>query len=312
MVHIRKLVKAGQASHTISLPKAWLEKNQLKKGDSVYVQERSPTELTITPELLNEPKLEQKTITITVDGKQNDSLQREITAAYVNNYSTIELVGEEIQERQKEIRRMLHDFVALEIAEHSPKMITAKDLLNLKEISVDQTIKRADMIARTMLQDTIEHLKGKDTAQSVKHRDYDVNRIYFLLTRLFKNALQNKQFADSLQLDNLSILSHWMLLGHIENAADSIKQLCEVKKKAKELIDLATSLDQDYAEVMKAYHTTDKQLADSVALRREQREKACIELAEKHSELIAAAEQCKNLLNSINAIARLVIDAAEV
>ncbi len=35
-MHIRKLVKSGAASHTLSLPKDWLEKNKLKKGSLLY------------------------------------------------------------------------------------------------------------------------------------------------------------------------------------------------------------------------------------------------------------------------------------
>lgn len=309
MVYIRRLVKAGQASHTISLPKSWLEKNELKRGDTLYVKERSPKELVITPQLNSEPEQEKQTITISIDGKPNDTLQREITAAYVNNYSTIELLGEEIQERQKEIRRMLHDFVALEIVEQGPKKIIAKDFLNLKEISVEATIKRADMIVRTMLQDTITTLKGKSLAQSIKYRDYDVNRIYFLLTRMFKHALQNKSFAEHARLNNPTILSHWILLINIENAADSIKQLCDTKAKPSQLVSLVAELEQDYADVMKAYHTKNKKLADKVAQRRQQRESTCTSLASKHSGIISATEQCKNLINNINAIARLVIDA---
>lgn len=308
MVYIRRLVKAGPASHTVSLPKEWLEKNNLKRGDAVYVHERGTAELLITPKLLTEPAQEKKAITISADNKALDSLQREITAAYVNNYSTIELVGESIQERQKDIRKILHDFVALEIAEQGPKRVIAKDFLNLKEVTVEATLKRADMIVRTMLNDTVESLKGKDLAQSVAYRDYDVNRIYFLLTRLFKNSLQNKQFSEALGLDGPGVLRHWMFLTSIENAADSIKHLCTAKKKSKELIALVTALSRDYEDVMKAYHANDKQLADNVALRREEREQSCTALAEAHADLIAPAEHCRHVLNNINAIARLVID----
>lgn len=307
MVYIRRLVKAGQTSHTISLPKKWLEKHQLKRGDSVYLQEEA-NQINILP-TLSEPAKEQKEITISTDNKSDDTLQREITAAYVNNFSTIILLGEEVQERQKQIRRMLHDFVALEIAEQGPKKIIAKDFLNLNEISVEKTIKRADMIVRTMLLDTIETLKGKELAESVKYRDYDVNRIYFLLTRLFKNSLQDKGFAERLKLDNVSVLSHWMLMINIENAADSIKRICESKTKSKEFISLVDELEKDYSEIMKAYHTKDKHLADTIAQKREDRESTCTKIASNQPQLIATAEQCKNLLNSINAIARLVIDS---
>ena len=38
-MEFRKLIKFGKSSFVISLPKKWLEKNKLKKGDLLYVSE---------------------------------------------------------------------------------------------------------------------------------------------------------------------------------------------------------------------------------------------------------------------------------
>ena len=40
-MQIRKLVKSGAASHTISLPIDWVNKNKLNKGDLLYIQEKN-------------------------------------------------------------------------------------------------------------------------------------------------------------------------------------------------------------------------------------------------------------------------------
>ena len=47
ILEIRRLVKSGAASHTISLPKNWLDKNKLNKGDILYINEKSDRELTL-------------------------------------------------------------------------------------------------------------------------------------------------------------------------------------------------------------------------------------------------------------------------
>ena len=90
-MHARKLVKAGAASHTISLPKSWLDKNMLKKGDTLFIIEKSDSELAITPKT-GEENTRKKEITIDVDNKGVGSIQREITSAYVNNYSKIPVI----------------------------------------------------------------------------------------------------------------------------------------------------------------------------------------------------------------------------
>ena len=187
-MHTRRLVKAGQASHTISLPKEWLDKNNLKKGDTVYIKEKSDRELIVTPEG-KEIVSKSKDIVINTSNKALDIIQREITAAYINNYNSITIVGRDLDEKSKDVRRMLHDFVALEIAEQTSDKIIAKDLLNWKEISIDKTIRRMDIIIRSIFEDTIKSLKGKNLHESIHFRDFDVNRLYFFFLVYFCLAI---------------------------------------------------------------------------------------------------------------------------
>ena len=64
-MNIRRLVKSGTASHTISLPKDWINKNKLKKGDLLYINEKN-NELTISSETKELP-IAQKEISIEVE-----------------------------------------------------------------------------------------------------------------------------------------------------------------------------------------------------------------------------------------------------
>ncbi|MEM4263839.1 MAG: PhoU domain-containing protein [Candidatus Woesearchaeota archaeon] len=313
-MHIRRLVKAGQASHTVSLPKNWLEKNNLKKGDIVYLKEISDKEIAIRPDM-QEQTIEQKEITIEIDKKELDTVQREITAAYLNNYSTINLLGESIAEKTKEIRKLLHDFVALEITEQTSKRIVAKDLLNLKEISVDKTIKRMDMIARTMLEDTIAVINGKEVHESIIFRDFDINKLYFLLTRLLKSATKNNATAESICIKKEDILPIWYLAINLENLADDVKRICELIKEIdqKSLTNVAKvihKISQSYTEAMKAYHSSNKELADKTARQRAELVKECSGLIMKNSpaELVELVENLKAISTIISNIARITID----
>lgn len=295
-MHIRRLVKAGQASHTISLPKAWLEKNKLSKGSSVYVHEQSDTELLITPHIAEE-SVEQKIVTIQIDNKTLDTIQRELTAAYVNNANTIDLVGESISQHSKSIRQMLRDFVALEVAEQTANKISAKDLLNLQEISVDKSIKRMDIIVRTMLQDTLSTATGNDLSESVAVRDGDVNRLYFLLVRLLKNSPEFSQ---------TNMLTQWMLVHHLEQLADAVKGVCVLleNKKNKPIAILLAQLEHDYRDVMKAMHEKNKQLADEISKRRIERQESATKL-----KLPEIGHGFSTISSLISDIARLVIDS---
>src|SRR3989344_1522401 len=304
---IRRLVKAGQASHTISLPKEWLDKHKLKKGDLVYLYEKGDKDIVITPENKPDESAPQKEVTIPVDGKELSTIQREITSAYINNYNTITLMGDSITDKTKDIRKMLHDFVALEVADHTSKSIIAKDLLNLKEISVDKTIRRMDMLVRSMIQDSLAALDNAELGQSVLVRDYEVNRAYFLLMRLLKSAFSNKQIAELFQLTNDKVLSYYYLTINLENFADSAKQMVEYlgkEKKKDKIKSIFQRVEKSYLDVMKAYFTKDKKLADNVALQREG-------VLKEASELPAGtAEIFKTMVTLTNNVARLVMDEA--
>lgn len=303
-MHIRNIVKAGEASFTVSLPKNWIEKNRLKKGDKIYVIEKNEQELLITPSIDNKSEAEEKKeITISVDGKELDSVQREITSAYLNNYSTIKITGNSLPGKTKSIREALHDFVALEISEQTGSTIIAKDLLNLKEISVDKTIKRMDMIIRTMLDDALK--QESELKETIHFRDYDVNRMYFLLVRLMKNAAGNKKTAQEFNLENEQILVYWYLTVNLENLADCIKTLTFKKMSKKEsglvektLKDTTTT----YEEVMNAFYKKDKKLADNVARKR----KAMLEQVQKLPP--GLMETMNSMITIINNIARIVMD----
>ena len=302
----RRLVKAGQTSHTISLPKDWITKNNLKKGDSVYITSKSDTELLVTTS--SEQKAsEKKEKTINIDGKDMETIQRDITSAYLNNYSTITLIGNAVTQKTKEIRKILHDFVALEISEQTSMRIVAKDLLNLQEISLQKTINRMDLIIRTMIDDTLLSFEGKELQESIQYRDYDVNRLYFLLSRLLKGSLKDPLLADQLGIKKDEVLSYWYLVVNLENLADYIKNISELgrtkDKQAKKIIEM---IQRNYLDTMKAHNNKDRVLADSVIKKRTEIQEECERL--KNPEINAVV---KAITTAINNIAKTVIDAEE-
>jgi len=313
-MHIRKLVKAGQASHTVSLPRKWLLKNNLKKGDTVYITETDSNDLILRTKQ-QEDVQEKKEITIEVDSKELGTVQRQITSAYVNNYNTIHLIGNSIAENAKHYRKIIHDFVALEISEQTSKKITAKDLLNLNEISVDKTINRMDMIVRTMIEDLGQSTEKKELHESISFRDYDVNRLYFLLYRLLKSATKSPSMSDKIGISQEKAISKWYTTVNLENLADLVKTISELLSDAKKLNKgefkkILSSINEDYVQAMKAYNSNDKTLADKVARNRINIIDECKSLATKHSghAEIGIIEALKNMTTITANLSRTVID----
>jgi phosphate uptake regulator len=317
-MQIRRLVKSGAASHTISLPKNWLDKNSLTKGDILYIHEKSDKEIVITPETKPAEK-EDKEISINIEKKDLETIQREITSAYINNYNTVVIHGEGLSDQVKDIRKILHDFVALEISELTGTRIVAKDLLNLQEISVDKTIRRMDMIIRSIIQDSIESIEGKNMYESVYYRDFDVNKLYFLMCRILKSSLNDSKVAEKFQITNTQGMTSWLLALNLENIADSSKNVCLHMKDLgkvdkKDLTEIYKDVEKVYLDAMKAHYNHDRKLSETVAQSRKNVMERCDKFFEKHKsvEAFKVISNIKEMQNLISNIGRLVLDREEI
>lgn len=311
---IRKLVKAGAASYTLALPKEWILENSLNKGDILYIRKVSNSELLISTEAKTE-KSSPREITINIENKNSGTLHRELTSAYINNYDTICITGENVYRHAAEIRKSLSDFVALEITEQTSSKIIAKDMLNIKEVSIEKTIRRMDNIVRSILNDIIA--SDIEMAESIGFRDQDINRLYFLLFKIIKTSLRQPDVAKLVGIDNYAdILSLWYMTLNLESISDNALEIFSlsvgVKNEAyfNELSGLYKSLDKSFLEVMKSYHNKDKALADTVALGRSIIISRCSELSEKidNNVVTKLTENIKEIENCICNIARIVLN----
>ncbi len=292
----RKLVKAGQSSLVVSLPKSWIDKNKLTSGVSVSVSEHHDGSIIISP---NERSVEKpvREITLDTNGKTLETIQREITSAYLNNYNKMHIIGKGVGLYPTEIRKIVHDFVAVEITEQTADKITATDLLNKSEVSVDKTLRRMDMTVRSMMIDAF--------TEPISIRDYDVNRMYFLLNKLLKEAVQDTLAAKELNVNAGEILSIWNLCIQIESLADNTIELAELFKTVKSGKDNVKNvhklLTTKYTQAMTAYFSDNKS-AESIL---QSRADVMSEIAKTPA---GVKEILSNMLTNVLNIARSALD----
>src|SRR3989344_3943481 len=161
----RKVIGFGDSSFVISLPKEWVDKHRIKKGDVVNVSEES-NELKITPH--GAPmKKENKEITITFDNNLKD-LKAQLFRSYIDDYNIINVQKKGIYTYAKDVRRLVNDnFIALDVIQSGDDKITMKDFLNLSEFSVYDLIRRMDRILMSMFEDVREVLSGDESKKQL-------------------------------------------------------------------------------------------------------------------------------------------------
>ncbi len=266
---IRKIVKAGNSSHTVSLPKSWIEKNHLEKGDHVIIQEADGI-LSIAP--YEKKAAEEKEFMID-SSKPLVDIRRMITSAYMNNYSRILLQGSTTSEQ----RKLFSNFPALEIVEETDKHVLARDMLDAETVDVKVTLKRMDMMVRTMFASIKEGEQAK-----MEEQDGELNKLYFLLNKVLRRIVAGG-VSSSLKAEE--VFSVWLVLQSLEGIADGLKS------KVKDL----DGLEKLYRDAITAYHTNDTSLAHTVI------ERAKAQNAQSGDRFVQ---------ESITAIARTVINEA--
>jgi len=256
----RRIIKFGDSSHVISLPKKWIDKNNLKKGDLVVCNEET-NELRILPHIADF-KQNAKEITITLTENDKGRVKHKISSAYVNNYGLINIIADDLLIFVQEIRIATSNLMALEIIQQTSKKIVLKDFLDIKEISIIDTIRRIDLILLSISEDVLKSLNGFDLLEGIKQKEMDVNRLSFLLWKVLKKCSDNK-VRQILDVTHDEVLFYWDIVLNLERIADNFKRLPRyVDGKLSDLkVEFVKDLIEIYKLIMKAFYKSDLDIA---------------------------------------------------
>ncbi|MBU90361.1 hypothetical protein CMO94_02365 [Candidatus Woesearchaeota archaeon] len=294
MVNIdyRKLIGFSKGSFVVTMPKYWVEKHNLKKGDMISIEEGSDELVFYAGE--KETKKEEKSISISAEDKKLSMIKAEIVSSYLNNYNTIEIFSKTLEDDAPVIKGILRNLSGMEIIEQTGKRIVAKDLIDVSSISIQSIIRRMDVITRSMIDDTIMCMQGKCNPKSILHRDTDVNRLYYLGFRVIKNAMENPMLMNKLETNPWRLLSDKMILSRIEEIADRQKRvsrlLAEAEFKDKileEFKQISNEIKERYNNAMKAYYNNDKKIAYDIEITTKNYIEKCDKFLENISKLLS-------------------------
>ena len=218
----RKIMALGRSSLVISLPRHWVNMNELKQGDVVSLAVQRDRSLVVFPGL--EREREPKTTTLHVDPDEKEvMIVRSIIACYLNGYSGIRLVSKKIfsMPQQRAIRRIVR-VLYMRIMESDAKSMYIQTLLDESKASVMSGIRRMHLISSSMCRDALNSLKNRDAklARAVYTLDDDVDHFSFFLLRLLRSAALDPALANQIDLEPIDCLDYQTLVHRIEHVAD--------------------------------------------------------------------------------------------
>ena len=321
----RKVYVSGGSTFVISLPKKWVTKTNLKAGDSLVVTEQGSSLLFETS--VNEKESQVKEIKIS-QVPSSEALARIIIANYLVGYDTlkIKLDRKDNLQYREAVRNILDYLIGIEIVEDTDDSIILEIMVDYKRMMTMQLLQRMFAINRSMLLDLGKALGNCDIglAKDVIVREREVDRLYFLVVRQLKSAVEHQQIAEKLgikyQRDCLGYRIIVKVLeriaDHIENIAKSYIKLCETQKELKleEFIKLNKSTIAIFEKSVDSLFSRNITSAEKIFQELKEVKKTHSDISNRllQPENIQSAILQKTMLDSLGRIASYSGDIAEI
>ena len=252
----------------VSLPKEWIDANNLNKSNQVEI-ETNQNNLSIRTQLSKRPS---KEVEISYPLSEGEGIVPTITGAYLLGFDIIKIVGKSsisINDRES-VRGSMRKLVGLEIIDEDATNISIQFLLDETSINPQNILKRMSSIALGMFNDVVLSIKNGDKTnlETIVNRDAEINRQYFLLVRLIRSTIMDTRLAGIFNLENIDILDYRIAANTLEIAGDTVVELSKSliksnlsKVELKKLYDFAKDMEEIQIKSIDSFISNNRMLA---------------------------------------------------
>jgi len=271
----RRLQKIG-SSILVSLPKEWIDANNLEKSNQVEI-ETNQNNLSIRTQLSKRPS---KEIEISYPLPKGESIVPTITGAYLLGFDIIKIIGKlpiSISDRES-VRGSMRRLVGMEIIDEDATKIAVQFLLDETSVNPQNILKRMSSIALGMFSEVVLSLESGDKTnlETIANRDAEINRQYFLLVRLIRSTIMDTRLAGIFNLENIDILDYRIAANTLEIAGDTVVELSQSliksnlsKVEIKKLHDFAKDMGEIQIKSIDSFISNNRTLAiNAITLQR--------------------------------------------
>jgi len=230
----RKVQVTGGSTYTVSLPKGWATENDVSAGSVVEFHAEDD-------HLLLSPQRENGRVegALSVDGMDEPhELRRAVMTMYVNGFDVIVLEASRITADQRRIvRDATQALVGLEVIEETTDRVVLQDLLDSSELSINNAITRMRLVSLTMLEDAVEALvtDDPDLADDVRERDDDVDRLWYMVSRVFRTVLRDPTAAADVGFPRETVFDYQSSARQLERIADHATKIADLSLEIGEI-----------------------------------------------------------------------------
>jgi phosphate uptake regulator len=229
MVETRKVQVTGGSTYTVSIPKGWATENGVSAGSEVEFYPEGDS-LFLTPRTGDE----RTEGTLDISDLQGEELRRAVMTMYVSGFDIIALESGRITtEQRRTIRESTQGLVGLEVLEETRDRVVIRDLLDSSELSIHNAVTRMRLISLSMLEDAVAALveEDADLASDVIQRDDDVDRLWLVVSRIFRATIRTPKAAEELGVPREVCFDYHSAARQLERVADHATKIAHLTRE---------------------------------------------------------------------------------
>ncbi len=216
-MEFRKLIAFGKSSFVISLPKDWLEKNNLKKGSLIRVDAEGNT-LFLKAKIGDDEEQLVKKIDL---ADLSLSVKRIIGALYKAGYDEL-TINFNSNEQLKKVQDVMNETcIGFEIIGHERDKIVTKNISKSVAGEFDSVLRRGFLFLKATGVDSLEAIKNNDSdaLKNIITKDDNIDKFLDFCRRVVNKSPGSISFQKTAPL--------YCILEQIEKIGDIYADICE-------------------------------------------------------------------------------------
>jgi len=220
----RKVQLTGGSTYTVSLPKEWAGRQNIEPGCRVNLY--SQGEQLVLTRSGHGPNGTRHTTTLEAGSEDPSTLTLSIGAAYIAGCETVRVERIGTAEQRRALVGTIRDFVGLEVIAESETSLVARTMLDVGDLSPEQTLAQLERTTLEMHERAIEAVvEANDEAGTrTARQDDDVDRLFALLSRGFQQSLVDPAVTMGND-DDLTPFEYYMAARQLERIADHAEKI---------------------------------------------------------------------------------------
>ncbi len=222
----RKVQRVGSSTLAVSLPKEWVKKAGLRKGDVIFFDQEENDILKLITVKQRADEKSGRMSEINADlCRDPKMLCRVLAGSYVLGHDMIKVVSSTRlkTEQINAIRNIMRELMGIGIIEETHNRIMIQCLIDVTKFPVHTLLRRLYIIASTMHKEVVDALLEFDInlAEEAIHRKNEAETMFWIIVRLLNSCQRDKVMTKKLNIEgSTQVLWYRLVAQYLRLIAD--------------------------------------------------------------------------------------------